>query len=79
MPLIQYFPSRGRAEPVRLCYALKGVGWSEEHVGGAQLSREDMHTSKEAFPYGQVPRLVDDDGTAIVQSLAILRYVARKL
>ena len=72
MPTIQYFASRGRAEPVRLCYSLKGVAWKEEHVG---VDITDMHTNKEAFTYGQCPRLVEDDGFAIVQSLAILRHV----
>ena len=76
MPTIQYFASRGRAEPVRLCYSLKGVAWKEEHVG---VDITDMHTNKEAFTYGQCPRLVEDDGFAIVQSLAILRHVGRPL
>eukprot|EP01048_Picozoa_sp_COSAG05_P001111 COSAG05_NODE_35_length_27765_cov_221.324719_17_plen_222_part_00 len=76
MPTLQYFNSRGRAEPVRLCYALKGVSWSEQHVG---VEITDMHTNKENFPYGQVPRLVDDDGTSVLQSLAILRHVGRSL
>jgi hypothetical protein len=50
MPVLQYFPARGRAEPVRLCYVIKGVEWSEQHVG---KDITDMHTNKEAFPYGQ--------------------------
>ena len=28
-PEIVYFEARGRAEPVRLCYALKGIEWTE--------------------------------------------------
>lgn len=69
MPVLTYFDARGRAEPVRLCYALKGVAWTESRP-------ENMHTDKETYPYGQVPRLVDGS-VAVLQSLAILRHVGR--
>ena len=49
MPEITYFDARGRAEPVRLCYALKGVQWTE-----SRPDRKVMHTDKETYPYGQV-------------------------
>ena len=72
-PELTYFVARGRAEPVRMCYSLKGVEWDEK-----QPDRKVMHTDKETYPYGQVPRLVDGDVT-VLQSLAILRHVGRKL
>eukprot|EP01043_Picozoa_sp_COSAG02_P002178 COSAG02_NODE_49_length_45106_cov_298.436177_35_plen_67_part_00 len=49
MPEITYFDARGRAEPIRLCYALKGVQWTE-----IRPDRHVMHTDKETYPYGQV-------------------------
>jgi hypothetical protein len=49
MPEITYFDARGRAEPLRLCYALKGVQWTE-----SRPDRNVMHTDKATYPYGQV-------------------------
>ena len=42
-PEIVYFEARGRAEPVRLCYALKGIEWTESRPVA-------MHTVRAPHP-----------------------------
>ena len=43
-PEIVYFEARGRAEPVRLCYALKGIEWTESRPVA-------MHTVRNGAPH----------------------------
>ena len=64
----------GRAEPVRLALAAKGVRFQEVNVDyGA------MKSDRSAYPFAQCPRLVDDTGLSMVQTPAILRHLARTL
>ena len=47
-PEIVYFEARGRAEPVRLCYALKGIEWTESRPVA-------MHTVTHPTPLSPPP------------------------
>ena len=67
-----YFPLTGRAEVIRLICLAKGAEFTE-----TAPDYQAMKADKDNFPFGQVPRLVDGD-VNLVQSNAIVRYLARK-
>lgn len=73
MRLYDYFRSSG-AFRVRIALNLKGLEAEREFV---HLRRKDQLS--EAFlkinPQGLVPVLVDDDGTVVTQSMAIIEYL----
>lgn len=71
---LKYFDARGRAEPIRLLFALAGVAF--EDVGFGPTWPEE----KPKTPLGQLPYLVEKTGDvsrAIPQSMAIIRHLAR--
>ena len=73
---IVYFPSQGRAEPIRLLLALAGQSFTESHIDIATWQQ-----TKLTMPLGQVPVLIERDGKGerkIPQSQAILRHLARR-
>ena len=68
-----YFPARGRAEQIRLMFALKEVPFSEKLANWPEL--------KPTTPFGLLPVLTErsDDGELVVgESGAIMRHLARK-
>lgn len=69
---LTYFDARGRAEPIRLLFALAEVPFEDRGIGHAGWPEEKAKT-----PLGQLPYLVED-GKAIPQSMAIMRHLARK-
>ncbi len=75
MPVFRltYFDSPGRAEPIRLAMFLAKLPFEDR-----RLKFPEFAALKEqgAFPLGAVPML-EVDGRPIVQTAAILRYVAR--
>jgi glutathione S-transferase len=73
---IVYFPSQGRAEPIRLLLALAGQPFTESHI-----DRPTWPQTKLTMPLGQVPVLIERDAKGerkIPQSQAILRHLARR-
>eukprot|EP00879_Flechtneria_rotunda_P002070 GHRR01002249.1.p1 GENE.GHRR01002249.1~~GHRR01002249.1.p1 ORF type:complete len:355 (+),score=120.99 GHRR01002249.1:291-1355(+) len=77
VPVLHYFPTRGRAEPIRLALALVKQPWFEPPVGPlAALVRHQL----DSYPFRQMPRFVDEVNAKvdIVQSMAILRHLGRK-
>jgi len=74
---VLYFPTHGRAEPIRLLLALSGKPWTN-----VEITREKWGAMKAEMPLGQTPVLVerDEHGTRMIpQSQAILRHLARTL
>lgn len=68
-----YFPLRGRAEPIRLLFALAKVAYTNTGV-------TNWPEFKPKTPLGQMPVLVERDATGerqIAQSGAIIRHLAR--
>ncbi|XP_052006069.1 glutathione S-transferase P-like isoform X2 [Xyrauchen texanus] len=68
-----YFPTRGRAESVRLMLTDQGKQWEEVTVTG-----QTWGTLKKSCLFGQLPKLEDGDLT-LFQTNAIRRYLARRL
>lgn len=74
---LYYHPLSGHAHRARLFLGLLGLDHDLVEVdlmAGAHKTPEFRALN----PFGQVPVLVDDDGTAIADSNAILVYVAKK-
>ena len=91
---LRYFDIRGLAEPIRLTLAALGLEWEEIKYarcpdGGCPAGVTDWNAAKEegvqsgSLPFGQVPSMTYVDGSTghhfeMVQSLAILRFLARR-
>jgi glutathione S-transferase len=71
-PRLTYFGFRGLGEPIRLMLHDLGVAYDDHRVTDAEWD-----LLKPQLPFRQMPRLEDGDVT-LVQSQAILRYLARK-
>eukprot|EP00882_Tetradesmus_deserticola_P010352 GHRQ01010935.1.p1 GENE.GHRQ01010935.1~~GHRQ01010935.1.p1 ORF type:complete len:266 (+),score=122.09 GHRQ01010935.1:906-1703(+) len=77
VPVLHYYPVRGRAEPIRLVLALVQQPWFEPPVDSLHaLVRRDL----DSYPFRQMPRFVDEVNATVdlVQSMAILRHLGRK-
>jgi len=73
MKLYSYFRSSA-AYRLRIALALKGIAYEAEYI---HLRHKD-HLSADYLavnPQGLVPSLVDDDGTVVSQSLAMVEYL----
>ncbi|MFH4978255.1 hypothetical protein AB6A40_004964, partial [Gnathostoma spinigerum] len=70
---LQYFPLRGRAESIRLLLTYLGQEFIDE-----KISFEEWPKVKPTTPFGFLPVLTVDGEYQIAQTLAILRYLARK-
>jgi glutathione S-transferase len=67
------------AQAPRLVLRDQGVKYDEQYPPpGTWADMKRAGTDDGTLPFGQLPRFTDEDGTAIVQSGAILRYLARK-
>jgi glutathione S-transferase len=67
-----YFNTKGRAEPIRLIFAYKGVRFQDY-----RLKEGEFPQLKSTFPFGQVP-VLEVDGHPLAQSMTICRYLGRK-
>uniref|UniRef100_F6YZF2 Glutathione S-transferase n=2 Tax=Monodelphis domestica TaxID=13616 RepID=F6YZF2_MONDO len=74
-PILHYFNGRGRMESVRWLLAAAGVEFEERNFETAE-QRENLIKSGKLM-YQQVP-MVEIDGMYLVQTRAILRYIASK-
>ncbi|VDL82879.1 unnamed protein product [Nippostrongylus brasiliensis] len=67
-----YFDGRGAGECARQIFAL-----AEQPYEDVRLTKETFAPLKATFPFGQVP-VLEVDGQALAQSMAICRFLARK-
>lgn len=73
--VLHYFPTRGRAEPIRLALALVRQPWFEPPI---EPLAAVMRRQLDSYPYRQLPRYVEEVDIDLVQSMAILRHLGRK-
>ena len=69
---LYYFPSRGRAEPIRLLFAYKGIQYEDVRLTGDKWAE-----TKPDMPFGVMP-VLEEDGKKLGGSIIILRYLAEK-
>ncbi|XP_072856657.2 glutathione S-transferase isoform X1 [Pogona vitticeps] len=74
-PKLRYFNGRGRMEPVRWLLAAAGVEFDEQFI----QSKADLQKLQEdgSLLFQQVP-MVEMDGMKLVQTRAIINYIAAK-
>uniref|UniRef100_A0A8C6QU97 glutathione transferase n=2 Tax=Nannospalax galili TaxID=1026970 RepID=A0A8C6QU97_NANGA len=74
-PILHYFDGRGRMEPIRWLLAAAGVEFEEKFM----KTREDLQKLRNDgdLMFQQVP-LVEIDGMKLVQTKAIMNYIAMK-
>ncbi|XP_020849570.1 glutathione S-transferase-like isoform X1 [Phascolarctos cinereus] len=75
-PILYYFNGRGRMESVRWLLAAAGVEFEEVFLETAEDLQNLIKDGK--LMYEQVVPMVEIDGMKMVQSRAILRYIAAK-
>ncbi|KAF4653057.1 Glutathione S-transferase A4 [Perkinsus chesapeaki] len=71
---LNYFAGRGRAEAIRFTLALANVEYENVFI----RTRKDMLDLMPKLKYGQVPMLETPEGDCLVQTGAIIRYIARR-
>ena len=69
---LYYFPARGRAEPIRLLFAYKGIQYEDIRISGEKWSE-----TKPNMPFGIMP-VLEEDGKKLGGSNVILQYLAEK-
>jgi glutathione S-transferase len=70
---LSYFDGRGRAEFVRLIFVASDTKFEDKRID----YEKEWSGVKSDYPLGQLPTL-NTEGTTLVQSLAIARYIARE-
>jgi glutathione S-transferase len=82
-PTLIYFPSRGRAEVIRLVLAEAGIDYEEHPVGKATPPVNGRPTdfaalkASGALPFEAVPVWEEPGGFRLAQSLAIVNHLGR--
>ncbi|KAL0979792.1 hypothetical protein UPYG_G00189730 [Umbra pygmaea] len=69
---LTYFNMRGRAELARYIFAYANIDFEDDRV-----EWKDWPSIKDSFPLGQLP-VLEVNGIALTQSLAIARYLAKE-
>lgn len=78
---IIYFPIRGRAEPIRLLFALNDIDWKESLVDKEVMKKA---AGDDIYPFGQVPIVEEYDDVNMLhprylcQMDAILKRLGRR-
>lgn len=70
---LTYFDSPGRAEPIRVALHMSGIAFEDVRLKFPQFIEGKARGD---FPLGSVP-VLEIDGHKVVQTGAILRYIAR--
>ncbi|XP_070544579.1 glutathione S-transferase 1-like [Ptychodera flava] len=68
-----YFDLRGRAEPIRMLFALAGQEFED-----VRIKQEQWPEMKPKMPHQQLPVLEIEGGVMLSQSFAIARYLANE-
>jgi glutathione S-transferase len=74
--ILHYFPGRGRAEAIRLFFAMVGAPFEDRRIAGPEWG-----ALKPEVPLGRMPYLLEvspEGNRQIPQSAAILRHLARR-
>lgn len=71
--VLTYFDGPGRAEPIRVALRRSGLSFEDRRLKYPEFAEAKARGD---FPLGSVP-VLSVDGVAIVQTGAILRYIAR--
>lgn len=71
--VLTYFNAKGRAETIRLVFAVAGVPFEDKRIQG-----QNWPELKPQTPWGHIPILTVEGKGTIGQSIAIARYVARE-
>eukprot|EP01056_Protomagalhaensia_sp_Gyna25_P004669 Protomagalhaensia_sp_Gyna_25__4668@NODE_43_length_6376_cov_123_651570_g32_i0_p2_GENE_NODE_43_length_6376_cov_123_651570_g32_i0NODE_43_length_6376_cov_123_651570_g32_i0_p2_ORF_typecomplete_len406_score58_00GST_N/PF02798_20/1_9e07GST_N/PF02798_20/1_3e08GST_C_3/PF14497_6/0_0019GST_C_3/PF14497_6/2_3e11GST_N_3/PF13417_6/0_00038GST_N_3/PF13417_6/0_00062GST_C/PF00043_25/4_2GST_C/PF00043_25/0_0089GST_N_4/PF17172_4/0_35GST_N_4/PF17172_4/15GST_C_2/PF13410_6/2_3GST_C_2/PF13410_6/8_1Tom37/PF10568_9/1_5Tom37 len=74
-PVLTYFNLPGRAEAIRLCFALKRVPFEDKRL---QSIEKDWWPIKDISPTGQLPMLEFDGKLHYVEAFALLLWVAER-
>ena len=69
---LYYFNGKGRAEPIRLLFACKGIEYEDVRIPG-----EKWGEFKSCTPFGAMP-VLEENEKKLGGSLVILRYLAEK-
>ena len=69
---LYYFEGRGRAEPIRLLFAYKGIQYEDIRIPG-----DKWPEIKPDMPFGTMP-VLEEDGKKLGGTLVILQYLAEK-
>jgi glutathione S-transferase len=83
LPRLSYFTGRGVAEKIRLLLAVSGTQYEDIDLGKFEVAPKVKTPAFEALKragmlaFDKVPLWEEPDGFRVVQSLAILRHVAR--
>jgi prostaglandin-H2 D-isomerase / glutathione transferase len=70
---LTYFDAPGRAEPIRVALHIAGLPFTDRRLKYPEFAERK---AKDELPLGSVP-VLSIDGVNVVQTSAILRYVAR--
>src|SRR5690242_20528539 len=73
-PKLVYFPTRGRAEFIRLALAEAGVAYDEENITPGPDFRAAQKSGR--LPFQSLP-LWQEDGLELAQSVAIVNHIGR--
>jgi len=71
--VLTYFNARGRAETIRLAFAVAGVAYEDKRIQG-----QNWPELKPQTPWGHIPILAVEGKGIIGQSITIARFVARE-
>src|SRR4051794_26607880 len=75
--VLHYWPSKGRAESVRLTLAACGLEWREERVTDEIMAATKKRAGTVDSPFGQWP-LLSEDGYILCQTNAINKHIGRQ-
>ena len=75
--VLHYWPSKGRAELIRLTLVVCGLEWKEAYVTDEGEVETKKKSGTAESPFGQWPLLVED-GEVLCQTLAIVKHLGRQ-